>query len=387
MDWIAIAAKIVEAYNQPKSAQKDEANILQIINHITSEINRVIDHLKSLKMTEFTGRVQGLQDKLREYKPKNDEQGINKTTLILLKDSSGDLLGEIISYAETGQDTEQNKALAALIFTTLFARAFILAEFKYTFETNMDDDIVKMIQDKMSIFDKLFGFHYLQKIAPIKKQHEEKNLPRPSLVVGIGPCGTATPYDLGGNYHRECDKAPELYDQIQSDQASISLYGEFKKQCINAIQRINGMKINLSEKKPDFFCNNHKFLPINNGLIQPDIKWVLGNDKNGTNNSPSIFWDFDNIAAGMQVTFQAVTKSEGVVNRLSQIAIWEIGENVNTNVSSGKAPSNTDWASPMISYKKVEELSIIRAEVYWYDQEEIFQIVDSKASWVQSSWT
>ena len=373
MDYIAVAGKIVEAYNERQRAQKDEANILRILGHITTEINRVIDHLENMKMLEFTGRLRALQSNLKEYKP-NDNF---KNSLEIMRLTSNDLLNEIYAMAEKGKDIEQNKALAAMVFSTLYARALILSELKITFGINMDNDIVDMMQNKMEIYNSFKALHYTKIIEPLTKVWKEKNLPPIGTVIGIGPCFFPS-NDFDGNYSRTCDKDPKLYDQIQSEMSWINLYANYGNNCLKTIQRITGMKMKLSVNRPtDYRCKNHKFQSNN---------WVLGNDKNGDYSNPSVLWDFDNIAAGMQVTFQASIRSEGDINRLSEIVIWELGENVHTNTSSGTIQSSTVWSSPKIAYKKVEELSVIRAEVYWHDQEETNQIIDCNVSYVQSSW-
>lgn len=384
MDWVTIVGKLAEYYFQREGAKKEEDNINRILNHVSEEIDRVIHHLEDMQLDEFTGRLKGLRDNFREYKPIPE----NETALEMMRFHSNELLGEVATKTEKGRDPEQNIILGSLLFATTFSRALILAERKHTFNINMDNDIALMMQESINIFQKLGIVHWEIIIAPIDQKWKERNyyVTPGSTDLGTGPCRGSLPYDEGLNYLKECDKAPELYEQMQSEHRWTGMYAEYQKKCLNAIQRINGMKISMTDIKTQFRCKNSKLLPIPSGFVQPNDKLVIGNDKNGSYSNPSFFWDFDNIAAGMQVTFQASIKSESETNRTSEVVIWELGENVHTNASTGPFPISTSWSNSSISYKKVEDLSIVRAEVYWHDQEEVNIMVDRDASWLQSSW-
>ncbi|MGZ0131879.1 hypothetical protein ACXKZH_07145 [Priestia megaterium] len=102
---------------------------------------------------------------------------------------------------------------------------------------------------------------------------------------------------------------------------------------------------------------------------------LKANDNKNSDRDPSVYYDLT-VPKDTEVTFTVSVKTEAATDRSVKVGVWELSGDTKINQFSEKQNIDQDWKTFNASYKTTMDKSVLRAEIYWYENDATNTIID-----------
>ncbi|MEA3318420.1 MAG: hypothetical protein U9Q88_00230 [Bacillota bacterium] len=347
MSWVEglkVAYSIYDDYQKSKvDAERAKAVVSDINNYIS-------DRLNSLRLTELRGKFQGV---ITSYQLAHS-LGIEnvKNSLIDLNNFHYEIRQTVMDNLNVNINYAANDLYPIYSMTVGFI-SVSLSQFKNKFATNLDDWILTYFEQQLETLHHLeqkFSKHLYENDSRYRLtvSNRWRNVVRNSVFQSMKP------------FAKERDELDQRRKQLLANLNNDFFldspeYGGFEfSRC---------PKFSYLEESRDGFS----FLDDRGIKVK---RHLAVNNSGSSEDDPSIMKDVQRIEQGSEVTFEVTLKSEREIGREIKVVIWELGDSNTVIADSGKKLLTNEWQTFSAKGEKQHEFSILRFEVYWYDNYE-----------------